>query len=134
MPHGVNRQSDISAAHSLHPRLRTANDTGSSVDLLNYFRATIVTHVGGISGSTTETHALRVEESTDNTTFTTVAAGDLNGTMPSITSQSTIGSISDVEYLGGSRYLRVYASVSSPTSGAIYSAHVVRGGARTNPV
>lgn len=133
MASGVNQQSDLAPAHSLHPRSRTANDTGSSVDLANYFRASVVVHGGPVAGIISESHALRLEESDDDVTFTTVSASDLNGSLPTITSASSVGTVTEVEYLGNARYLRVYASVTSPTSGAIYGATIIRSGARTNP-
>lgn len=126
MPYGINQQSDFAIASSLTPRSRTTTDTGSSTDLSNFFRASVVYAVGIVS-NTAETHTLFIQESTDNATFTNVSSASLNPSSGSVTLTSqTAQGVQEFEYLGGSRYLRVLSSVSALASGGVYAAAIIR--------
>ena len=109
-------------------RIATANGTG--VDLQPYNAGTIV--VVPVSW-TDGTHALTVQESDDNSTFTNVAAGQLDGTMPTLSGAGGVSTISRVGYLGTKRYIRVVSTVSGATTGAVYAAMVLRGSPRRMP-
>lgn len=121
---------NVSLAQSLAPAIRTASANGTGVDLQGYEGALIVINTGTITDGT---HAIDIQESDDNSTFTSVAAADLIGTEPSI------GAADDnkdykIGYIGAKRYIRVAVTVSGATSGGAYSTAVVRGFPRHAPV
>lgn len=119
----------LNAAISLSPAARTANATGTSVDLHGYESAAIYIVTGAITDGT---HAIDIEESDDNSTWADVAAGDLDGTEPSIGATDD-DKVFEIGYLGKKRYLRVNVTVTGATSGGVYGAVVVRGHARREP-
>lgn len=125
----ANRQlsSRISVVQSLVPAARTANATGTGVDLAGYHTAAIYVVAGTITDGT---HTPVVQESNDNVTFTDVAADKLQGALVAITSNS----VQEVGYIGSKRYIRVNATVTGATTGGVYAAFVVRGRASSRPV
>lgn len=123
----VDLYSNLSAATTLAPAARTANATGTTVDLQNFDGALIQALVGTITDGT---HSLTVQESADGTTFTDVDAADMQGSFAALAS----GTNQKVGYLGSKRYVRVNAGVSGATSGGVYGVLVVRGAARKYPV
>jgi hypothetical protein len=126
----------ISVAQSLAPAARTASANGTGVDLANYDGAVVVVETGTITDGT---HAITVEESTDNSTFTAVAAADLHDADGDGTILPSIGAADDnkvyeIGYFGTKRYVRAVTTVSGTTTGGVYVAHVVRGFAHKQPV
>lgn len=122
---------DISVVTTIEPAAaRTANTTGTGVDLAGYRSAVVVLHTGVFTdGEFTPT----VEESDDNSSFTTVAAGSLSGAFTAV-GASTDQSIQEVGYLGTKRYIRLMMTESSASTGALFSAVVIRGNPVTRPV
>lgn len=121
---------NIGIAQSLPPAARTANANGTGVDLQGFDGAVVEIATGAITDGT---HTFEVKESDDNSTFTAVADADLQGTEPAL------GAIDDnvikkIGYMGSKRYIRVDVTVAGATSGGVYSANVIRGHARSNPV
>jgi hypothetical protein len=117
----------LAVSNSLPPAAVTATATGTGVDLANQGGATVV-FAGGTR--TDGTHTPSVEESADNSSWSAVAAGDLLGTLSAITSNS----IQAVGYIGSKRYIRPKVTVTgSPSTGAVYGAHVILHGARKQP-
>ena len=115
---------------SLAGTARTATANGTGVDLQPYNAGTIVVvPVAWTDG----THALTVQDSDDNSTFTNVAAAQLDGAMPTLSGAGGVSTISRVGYLGTKRYVRVVATVSGATTGAVYAAMVLRGSPRRMP-
>lgn len=107
----------------------TATATGTSVDLAGYRTAAVVLHTGVFTdGTFTPT----VEESDNNSDWTTVAAGDLSGAFPAITTAND-ATIYEVGYLGAKRYLRLVMTETAASTGALFSAVVVRGNPVTAP-
>lgn len=121
----------IASANTIAPAAaRTATTTGTGVDLAGYRSAAVVLHCGVFTdGEFTPT----VEESDDDSTYTTVAAGDLSGAFTAVTS-STDDSVQEVGYLGSKRYIRLLMTESSASAGALFSALVVRGNPVSAPV
>jgi len=117
---------ELSGAISLAPAARTATANGTGVDLAGYEGALITIVAGTITDGT---HTIDIQESSDNTTFTSVAAADLIGTEP-VLNNTTNNQVSKVGYIGSKRYVRVVSTVASATTGGVYAAIVERGAAR----
>jgi hypothetical protein len=122
----VDLKNYLDVVQSLNPAARTASANGTGVDLANYNGAMVVLHVGTITDGT---HTPRVEESSDNSTYTTVAASDLIGSLAALAT----GVVQRVGYIGSRRYIRVATTVSGATNGGVYGASVVRGFPRKAP-
>lgn len=122
---------DVGFSPSFAPAARTATANGTGVDLLGFSGAVAVIHVGAWTDGT---HTFDVQDSDDNSTFVTVAAGFLLGTKPVVSSAPTASKVYKVGYLGAKRYLRVAVTVASATSGAVYGAAVMLAHAATKPV
>ncbi len=117
---------------SFDPAAKTASVTGSGVDLQFFEGADVMLQAGTITDGT---HTPKLQESSDNTTFTDVAAGDLQGSFTALTTGAGNGgsAIQEVGYIGSKRYIRVFVTVASATTGGVYGASVIRGYARHNP-
>ena len=102
----------------------TANGTG--VDLAGYDSATITFEVGV---RTDGTHAAKIQDSDDNSSFADVAAAFQVG---SFAADVTSNTDQTVVYLGGKRYIRPVLTTSGATTGAIVGASVIRGHAFQN--
>lgn len=121
---------EISVVTTIEPAAAvTATTTGAGVDLAGYRSAAVVLHCGvHTDGTFTPT----VEESDDNSSFSTVAAADLSGSFATVTS-STDQIIQEVGYLGSKRYIRLLMTETVASTGAFFSAVVVRGNPLTLP-
>lgn len=119
---GGNPKKNAAAVQSLAPQARTASANGTSADLAGYRGAICVFAVGTITDGT---HTPKLQESDDNSTFTDVAAGDLEGTWAALASST----LQAVGYKGRKRYVRAVITVAGATTGGIYSAVVTREGA-----
>lgn len=122
----------VSVTPSLHPAARvngTANGTG--VDLRGYDAAMIAVAFGTYTDGT---HTPTVQHSTDNATYTTVAASDLDGALTAVSGAGGANSVQTVGYLGQNRYVRVVMTVSGATTGALSNASVIAGAAHRMPV
>lgn len=107
----------------------TATTTGTTVDLAGYRAACVVLHVGVVTdGTFTPT----MEESDNDSDWSTVAAGDLSGTFATVTS-TTDDLIQEVGYLGSKRYIRLLMTETVASAGAFFTATVVRGAPITAP-
>ncbi len=112
--------SRLSVAQSLVPAARTVSTNGTGVDLAGFHAVAAYVVAGTITDGT---HTPKLQESDDNTTFTDVAAGDLQGAFVAITTNS----VQEVGYIGSKRYVRVVVTVSGATTGGVYGAIIVRG-------
>lgn len=74
-------------------------------------------------------HAFVVQDSDDGTTWGTPAAGEVQGTAPTVTSTGS-DKVFDVGYSGAKRYARLQVTVTGATTGGIYSAAAVLYGTR----
>lgn len=74
-------------------------------------------------------HVFAVQDSDDGTTWGTPAAGEVQGTAPTLSSASS-NAVFDVGYSGAKRYARLQVAVSGATTGGVYSAAAVLYGTR----
>jgi hypothetical protein len=120
----------ISVASTIAPAAAaTATTTGAGVDLAGYRSAAVVLHCGVFTdGTFTPT----VEESDDDSSYSTVAAGDLSGAFTAVTASTDL-SVQEVGYLGSKRYIRLLMTETVASAGALFSAVVVRGNPITKP-
>lgn len=112
------------SVQSLKPAARTASANGTGVDISSYEGAMAVIDVGAWTDGS---HTFELQESDDDSTYTAVAAADLQGTEPVVDGAPDDDQIYELGYLGSKRYLRVATTVSGTTTGAVYSASIVRG-------
>lgn len=112
---------------------KTASADGASADLKGYLSAVVFVDA---DAWTDGTHTIHLEDSPDNSTWTNVAAADLEFTEAgAINSSGQVvidGAADDdqaykIGYAGSERYLRVSTTVAGATTGAIYGAQIVRG-------
>lgn len=92
--------------------------------------AMLVIHTGTISDGS---HTVTLQESDDNSTFTNVAASDLQGSNPTITATDD-DKVYEVGYVGSKRYLRASVTTSGATTGGTFGATIVRGFVRRPPI
>ena len=112
---------------------KTSSANGASLDLKNYHSCLMIVDADAFTDGT---HTIHLEESSDNSTFTDVAAADLIFTEAgAINSSGQIvidGAADDdqafiIGYAGGKRYVRASVTVAGTTTGAIYGAMLVPG-------
>jgi len=120
-------KSNVDVAQSLPAKATTSTTSGTGVDLQGYNSAMVLIDPGTITDGT---HTPKLQESADNSTFTDVAAGDLQGSFVAITSNT----VQRVGYVGVERYVRVVTTVSGATTGGVYGASIVRGDPANAPV
>jgi len=124
-----------SVASVLAPAARTSTATGETVDLLGYGSATFIFDVGV---ATDGVFAFTIEESANDSDWTTVAAGNLLGTAPTVDAAGDPAEDEQVYtcgYAGSARYVRAKCTVTgSPSTGAVFAVSVVRGHPHVAPV
>lgn len=112
-------KNNLSEATSLAPAARTATANGTGVDLKGFGAAEVLFVVGAITDGT---HTPSVMESDDDSTYTTVADADLEGTLAALAANTN----QVVGYKGSKRYIRGTSTVSGATTGGVYAAVVIR--------
>lgn len=112
-------KSNVDVVQSMAPATRNTNTNGSGVDLQGYESAMVIYNVGTVTDGT---HTPSLEESDDDSTYTVVAAADLQGSFSNFTGDE----VQRVGYIGAKRYIRAQVN-SSGTTGAAYGAVIVRG-------
>lgn len=120
-------KNNLSEATSLAPAARTATANGTGVDLKGFGAAEVFFNVGTITDGT---HTPNVQESDDDSTYTDVAAADLEGTLAALASNTNQA----VGYKGSKRYIRAVSTVSGATTGGVYAAVVIRALPNVAPV
>lgn len=102
--------------------------TGGSV---HYKSMSVVIETGVVNDGT---HAVIIEESDDNSAFTTVAAADLQGGSPAVTTADD-NKVFEHGYLGNKRYLRVsWTQTGGTTLTTFRSANILLGDPAKLPV
>lgn len=121
-------------AASINVASRTASVNGSGVDLQGYEAATAIVNVGAWAGNQ-GTWAIKLQDSTDNSTFTDVAAGYLVGDNPTMSGYINRAGGAGLEqgYTGGNRYLRAVATLTGGGTGCVFGVIIVRGLKRHGP-
>lgn len=129
----------VRARVSLTIAARTSAANGTAVDRQLsgasgsnewYASAMLVVHTGAITDGT---HAITLEVSDDNSNWAAAAAGDLQGSLPSIGS-SNDDALYEVGYTGTKRYLRAVTTPSGTTTGGVYGATILLGFPTVLPV
>ena len=124
-------RNNLDGVRSIDPASVTATTNGSGVDLRDFDGAMVVFQAGTAdTGNGDETYVPVVEESEDNSSFSAVAANDLEGTL----SNMVANSIQRVGYKGGKRYIRAVLTLGGTTPSINASALVVRGIPHSAPV
>ena len=117
-------ESKVSPVKSIAPAAITATATGTAVDLQGYESAEIIVEAGAITDGT---HVISLTEcDTSDGTYTAVAAADLIGTPPTLTSAAGGSTAHKFAYRGSKQFLKVVSTVSGATTGGVYGACVVR--------
>lgn len=129
----------VRAKATLAIAARTATANGTAVDRAlsgasgtnEWFgSATLLIHTGAITDGT---HAITLEVSDDNSSWAAAAAGDIQGSLPSIGS-SNDDALYEVGYVGPKRYLRAVTTVSGATTGGVYGATILLGFPNVLPI
>lgn len=123
---------------TLAPAARTnGTATGTTIDRADPTGGTDSTTtalVVVVTGAITDgSHAVAVQDSDDGSSWSAAATTDLVGTVPTISSTDD-NTVFEVGYQGPKRYLRVNVVTSGATSGGIFGAVVILGGAGRTPV
>jgi len=127
-------QSTVDVVKSLEAGTFTATANGSSADLQGYEGALFVYDVG-VFGGTSPTMTLQLQESSDDSTFTAIAAADLEGVQPVQITGALDQLIARVGYKGSKRYVRqAITAIGGTSPSLVMSASIVRGAARHNPL
>jgi hypothetical protein len=117
-------KNNLDGVRSIDPASTTATINGSGVDLRDYDGAMMMFQAGTAdTGNGDETYTPGVEESDDNSSYSAVAASDLEGTLSSMTANS----VQRVGYKGTRRYIRAVLTLGGTTPAINASAVVVRG-------
>lgn len=111
--------------------LGTSVDTTDPAGGTDGFKsAMFVIHTGTITDGT---HTVTCEESENDSDWTTVAAGELQGTVPAIVAADD-NKVFEIGYMGGQRYLRLKIVSSGTTTGGVLGATVLLGNPGSRPV
>lgn len=127
--------SGLGVSQSISPRNVTATVNGTGVDLQGFNGAIFVVDIGTATG-TSPNATVKLQESSDNTTFTDVAAADLlgGGQLAAITT-TTDDATYRRGYIGNKRYVRVAVTAVTGTAPIVpMVGQVVRGLAHDAPV
>ncbi|MEU6010932.1 hypothetical protein [Streptomyces sp. NPDC047453] len=123
--------SNTAARVALAASVRSASTNGTSVDRAGggalYQDALILVHAGTITDGT---HTIDVQESDNDSTWTPVAASQLQGSKPALVAADS-GKVLAIGYKGTRRFLRVSVSVTGVTTGGTYGVIVLLGSPRT---
>ena len=117
-------KNNLDGVSSIDPASYTASTNGSGVDVRDFDGVMVVFQAGTAdTGNGDETYAPNVEESDDNSSFSAVAASDLEGALVNMTANS----VQRAGYKGAKRYVRAVLTLGGTTPSINASALVVRG-------
>lgn len=132
----LDQSRDISVAQSIAPGVKTTTQTGTGVDLQGFEKATVVVYAGVLTDGT---YAITVEESDVlGSGYAAVAAedtvdGDGDGTILPTLAATDDNATVEIGYKGIKRFIRPVVTLAGITSGGVFGALVIRGGARKKP-
>jgi hypothetical protein len=128
----VDLHNNIRVSVALEPQTIDADTTtvGEIIDRQGFASLEFVVFAGTLADGTF-TAALTEGDADDLSDGTTVAAGDLLGSLPVVDES---GEIKRVGYRGTKRYVRLSVVSTSTTDGGPLGATAVQSGARNNPV
>ena len=133
---------NIKIMQSIAPAVLDADANGTGVDTQGYENVAIVVDTGveGITLSSTNKIEFELEHSDDDSTYVDAESSDINGTLGSnglfltLDANAESPQISEIEYLGAKRYVRVVANFSGTHgTGTPVSASVILGKPRHAP-
>ena len=133
---------NIKLMQSIAPAVLDADANGTGVDIQGYENVAIVVDSGveGITLSGTNKIEFELEHSDDNSSWSDAESADVNGTLGSgglfltLDDNAESPQISEIEYLGSKRYVRVVANFSGTHgTGTPISAFVILGKPRHAP-
>lgn len=113
-------KNNVDLAVSINPGAQTADAAGTGVDLSGYDSAMAVVQAGT---KTDGTHTPKLQESSDDASYSDVDSTDLEGAFTALASNT----IQRVGYKGSQRYIRVFVTVAGATTGCVFGAAIVRG-------
>ena len=126
-------KSNVIPTQSLAVTDRTAAASGTAVDTRGYDSAMFVLETGALSDGVW-TFVPQESDTTTDGDFGAVDAGDLDGTLPTVSGNTSpvtgANALTRISYKGSKRYLRVrvtVASAPSPTVGAVIGGHILLG-------
>ena len=112
---------------SVAPAAYAASVNGAGVDLRDFDGAMMVVDPGAVTDGT---HTPKMQESDDDSTYTDVAAADMEKTLAAIAAST----VQRVGYKGNKRYVRAVVTVAGATTGGVYGVGFVRGLPHSSPV
>lgn len=123
---------NVGPVQSLKPQAITADVNGTSAEVRGFEEVEVILDIGLFTDGAA---ALVIEESDDDSTFTAVAAADLDGSVPTL-SAANDNQLHRVGYMGSARYLRVSATeATSPApTGVVLAALIHRRRPHNAPV
>lgn len=128
----IDHYNKITGAGALNPQVaRTASATGNTVDLMtnNGSNSLVFAVIAGVI--TDGTHAFKLQDSPDGTTWTDVPALYVQGFGQSFVAATAAGTCIKIGYLGntngGYRYVRLATTVTGATTGGFYTSIAVLG-------
>jgi len=128
----------VAAIQSIAPVTGTSDANGTGVDLQGFESAVVVVNTG-IEGDTLSSSVkidFKLEDSSDNSTFSAVTAAtsvtdgtvDSSGIFLTLDANTETPQITTIGYVGGARYIRVVADFTGTHSnGTPMAASVVKG-------
>ena len=124
-------KNNLDAVESIGPDNHTSSINGAGVDLQNFHSAMIVFHGNnGDFGSSDEVYTPKMQDSPDNSVWTDVVAGELEGAFSDLRTTE----VQRVGYKGMERYVRAVLTLAGTTPIIDASALVIRGNPRKAPV
>lgn len=127
---------DVTALISVSPQeLTDGTVNGAGVDTASEGGTDTVSVVVLCGTVTDGSHAVTIEESDDDSTYTAIAAGNIQGSLPTVVAadddtQKEFG----VKVNPDKQYLRVVVETTAATTGAFIGAAIILGNNRKRPV
>ncbi len=102
---------NVKTVKSIVPAIRTTTATGSTIDTLGYRALLVQFETGALTDGT---HTPKLTESDDDSSYSDVAAADMQGTLAALAASAVV----QVGYIGKKRYVRPVITVTgSPATG-----------------
>ena len=131
MPATQDLKNNVLAKHTIAPAVRTDGTVnGVTVDLRGYESALALFHVGDWTDGT---HTPSLEHSDDDSSWSAVSAGDLQGSFTANSGTGQENAVQQVGYKGSKAYLRGKLVTTGATTGALSSMCIVKGHPRNAP-
>src|SRR5271154_4747581 len=124
----------IGVVPDLNPIARTATVSSGGINRQTYEQGSdALVAVLAVGAWTDGTHTFKLQDSPDNSTWTDVPAGLLQGSFTAISGTGQQNALQKVGYLGTAQYVRAVDTVSGATTGAVYGLFWIVGGIHNVP-